>query len=140
MRLDDLPEGVRLYGDPSWRGACPSEGLEQVTFFNRLRREYPDTWGQIAIHPRNEQQLRGGQHGAFARQKAEGMTTGAADIIIPAKVAFVCELKRRDHTKSQWQDHQQDYLSACAKAGAFTCVALGYEAAWKAFEEWRNGL
>lgn len=134
MNLSDLP--VPIYGDPSWRGACPKEELEQVTFFNKLRREYPHSYGLIALHPRNEGQLRGGQHGALAQQKAEGMTPGAADIIIPGSPAFVCEMKRRDHTKSAWKPGQLEYLIAAQEAGAFACVALGWEATWQAFEVW----
>jgi hypothetical protein len=137
MRLSDLPPGVRVYGDPAWRGKCPAEAMEQVTFFAKLRRDHPETWGRLALHPRNEQQLRGGQHRALSRQKAEGMTPGAADIIIPARVAFVCELKRQDRTQSAWQDGQVEYLTAAADAGAFACVALGWQAAWQAFEDWR---
>ena len=64
------------------------------------------------------------------------MVKGAADVIIPASPAFVCEIKRRDHTKSQWQDGQQEYLNAAQKAGAFVCVALGADAAWEAFDDW----
>ena len=138
MKLSKCP--VPIYGDPSWRGACPKEELEQVTFFNRLRRDYPESYGLIALHPRNEGQLRGGQHGALVRQKAEGMTIGASDIIIPGCPAFVCEMKRRDHTKSAWQDGQIEYLIAAREAGAFACVALGWEAAWLAFQEWRREI
>ena len=136
MKLSDCP--VPIYGDPSWRGACPKEELEQVTFFNRLRRDYPDSYGLIALHPRNEGQLRGGQHRALMQQKAEGMTIGASDIIIPGAPAFVCEMKRRDHTKSSWQDGQIEYLAAAKEAGAFACVALGWEAAWAGFMEWKK--
>jgi hypothetical protein len=64
------------------------------------------------------------------------MTEGASDIIIPGCPAFVCELKRRDHTKSKWQDGQLEYLETAQKAGAFVCVALGADAAMEAFEEW----
>jgi len=138
MNLNNLPFAV--YGDTSYRGKCPAEAMEQMTFFNTLRREYPVTWGRIALHPRNEQQLRGGQHKALARHKAEGLTTGASDIIIPGRVTFVCELKRQDHTQSKWQDGQAEYLAACAQAGAFACVALGWKSAWEAFEEWRADL
>lgn len=135
MRLNEA--GVPIFGDVSFRGDCPQEVMEQITFFSRLRREYPETWGALAIHPRNEQQLRGGQHRAMIKQLAEGMTPGAADIVIPAKVSFVCELKRRDHTKSRWQTGQKEYLAAAHKAGAFACVALGCDAAWEALEAWR---
>lgn len=138
MKLSDCP--VPIYGDQSFRGQCPIESLEQITFFNRLRREYPATWGALALHPRNEQMLRNGQFSALSRHKAEGMTPGAADIIIPARVAFVCELKRRDHTKSAWQTGQIEYLSAAASAGSFACLALGADAAWDALQDWINAL
>ena len=92
MNLHDLPFPV--FGDTTFRGKCAAESVEQVTFFNRLRAQYPDTWGALAIHARNEQQLRGGQFGGMAKQKAEGMVSGASDIIIPARVTLVIELKR----------------------------------------------
>ena len=127
--LDWLP----TYGDPKWRGDCPQESVEQVTFFARLRRQYPDTYGRLAIHPRNEGKR---THYQTARQKAEGMTPGASDIVIPGAPAFVCEMKRRDRTQSQWQEGQAEYLQAAQNAGAFVCVALGCDAAWEAFNEW----
>ena len=140
MRLSDFHDlaahGVVTFGDVEFRGACPAEDADQITFFNRLRREYPDTWGALALHPRNEGLRTGGHVGAVTKHKAEAMTTGAADIIIPARVAFVCEMKRRDYTKSQWQDGQRRYLKAAKAGGAFACVALGHEAAWEAFTVW----
>lgn len=131
-----FPEGVKVYGDLSYRGICPQEHVEQASFFNRLRREYPDTWGLIALHPRNEGLLVKGQFSSVTKHKVEGMAVGAADIVIPARRAFVCELKRLDHTKSTWQKGQQEYLLASHNAGAFACIALGALAAWQAFEEW----
>lgn len=129
MNLSDCP--VPVYGDQDWRGKCPSESVEQVTFFNRVRKV--PIWGTIAIHPRNE----GVRHyKQVSREKAEGMTKGASDIIIPGCPAFVCELKRRDRTQSSWQDGQLEYLEAAKRAGAFACVALGADAATEAFEEW----
>lgn len=134
MQLKDCP--VPVYGDTSWRGNCPREEVEQASFFSRLRREHPDSYGLIALHPRNEGMKRAGQFSSVIKHAAEGMTKGAADIIIPGSPAFVCELKRQDHTKSAWQDGQQAYLAAAQDAGAFTCVALGAVAAWSAFEIW----
>lgn len=127
---------VTIYGDIKWRGKCHLEQVEQASFFSRLRREYPDTWGILAVHPRNEGQLRGGQFKAVIKHKAEGMSPGASDIIIPGNPAFVCEMKRKDITQSKWQDGQQEYLEAAQNAGCFACVALGAEAAWDAFEVW----
>ena len=139
MNLNDIAaRGVLVFGDVSFRGKCPIEEAEQITFFNTLRREYPKTLGAIAIHPRNEGLKTGGHISAVQKHKAEGMVKGAADIIIPARVPFVCELKRQDHTQSQWQDGQEDYLAAVAGLGGFACVALGWEAAWQALGYWQD--
>lgn len=128
-----FPEWLAVRGDVSFRGECPSEAVEQVTFFARLRRQYPDTWGRLAIHPRNEGKR---DYRQTAKQKAEGMTPGASDIVIPGSPSFVCELKRQDHTKCRWEHGQAEYLAAAQNAGAFACVALGCDAAWEAFHEW----
>lgn len=129
-----FPEWLKVYGSLSYRAACPSETDEQITFFSHLRRNYPEL-GRIALHPRNEGQR---TYHQAAKHKAEGLTVGAADIVIPGCLAFVCELKRRDHRKSKWQDGQLDYLEACAKQGAFVCVALGWQAATLALTDWQE--
>jgi len=128
-----LPNDIRLYGDLNYRGTCPKETLEQVTFFARLRRQYPDTLGLIAFHVRNEGKR---NHLEAAAHKAEGMTTGAPDIIIPGAPTFVCELKRRDHTQSEVSMSQMAYLRAAQAAGCFVCIALGVDAAWEALHEY----
>ena len=128
-------QDIKVYGDIKYRGDCPSETAEAVTFFAKIRREYPDTYGRIATHIRNEGKRSFHQ---VAKQKAEGMTKGAPDIIVPGNPAFVCELKRQDHTKSSWQEGQQEYLLAAQEAGAFVCVALGYVAAFEAFIYWKD--
>lgn len=66
------------------------------------------------------------------------MATGATDIVIPAARPFVCELKRRDHTVSSIADEQLAYLRAAQAAGAYACIALGVDAAWEAFQHWRE--
>jgi DNA repair protein RadD len=128
-----FPPNLKIYGKVDFRGNCPSEAVEQVTFFNRIRRKYPDTWGLIAFHPRNEGQRHFRQ---VSKEKAEGMIKGASDVIIPADPTFVCEIKRRDHTKSKFQDGQEAFLNAAQKAGAFVCIALGADAAEEAFREY----
>jgi hypothetical protein len=117
-----FPDWLPVYGDTSFRGKCPLESAEQITFFNQIRSEHP--------------KLIGGQHRSIDKKKAEGMSVGASDIVIPGAPAFVCELKRRDHTKCSWQDGQVEYLEVAHNAGAFVCVALGWEAAWQAFSVW----
>ena len=128
-----FPDDIAIYGNVDYRGDCPPEAIEQVTFFNRIRMRYPDTWGRIAVHPRNE-----GARGyrQVAKEKAEGMTPGAADVIILGNPTFICEIKRRDHTKSKWQPNQLEYLNVAQEAGAFVCVALGADAAIHAFEDY----
>ena len=134
-----LPPTIPIYGDQTYRGDCPPEAVEQASFFAKLRREYPDTWGVIAIHPRNEGLVANGQFQAVQKHRIEGMSKGASDIVIPAGRTFVCELKRQDHTKSKWQKGQIEYLTAAQECGAFACVALGAAAAWQAFEDWLGG-
>lgn len=120
-----FPPWLEVAGDQTFRGDCPSETAELVTFFAVLRREMPE-YGSIAIHPRNEGQRK---HWQASREKVEGMTPGAADIVIPCCPPLVIELKRRDHTKSRWEDGQQEYLAHAQTLGARVCVALGWEAA-----------
>lgn len=128
-----FPPWLRVFGDTEYRNKkCPVESAEQITFFNTLRRDYPEL-GRIAIHPRNEGKRTANQ---TQRQKAEGLTPGASDIIIPGSPAFVCELKRLDHTLCHWEPEQLEYLATAQTMGAFVCVALGHKAALEALEIW----
>lgn len=131
-----FPDWLPVFGDRSFRGECPKEAAEQATFFNQLRKEYPDSWGLLALHPKNEEKRKGAQFHRLKMDKAMGFATGASDVIIPGAPALVLEIKRRDHTKSKWESDQLPYLEASHKAGAFVGVALGWEGAWQAFNEW----
>lgn len=133
-----FPASIPVYGDTAFRGQCPPEHVEQASFFAKLRREYPNSYGRIALHPRNEGLLIDGQFQAVIKHQLEGMAKGASDIVIPGARTFICELKRQNHTLSKWQAGQIEYLEAAADAGAFVCVALGAAAAWGAFEVWRQ--
>jgi hypothetical protein len=128
-----LPPDIYLYGDPTFRGKCAVENADQVTLFAFIRAQYPKTWGLLAFHPRNEGVRTIGQ---AKWQKAEGMTAGTVDVIIPASVPLVMEIKRKDYTKSTWQPGQVEYLRAAQAAGAYACIALGYEAAIEAVRYW----
>lgn len=127
-----FPKWLTVYGDQSFRGACPLEDAEQVVFFQWLREVHPDL-ARVALHPRNE----GRRSASFARrQKREGMLPGASDIIIVASPPLVIELKRRDHTQSIWQRGQQDFLETSKRYGCTVCVALGAEGAAEAVTEY----
>lgn len=129
-----LLKDIKTYGDQSYRGKCPPESAEQITFFNWLRANHSDI-AMVTTHIRNEGKR---SHAQTARYKAEGMQGGQADIIIAGAPAFVCELKRADHTQSKWQKGQQEYLIQCEAMGAFACVALGHKGAIEAFADWNN--
>lgn len=131
-----IPNGIRVYGDLTYRGECPVETAEHVTFFSQLRLRHPEL-GAIALHPANEakRHLARYQHDVLM-----GLSVGAADIIIPGAPTFVCELKRRDHTKSSISDGQLAWLTRADNEGAFVCIALGWEAAFEALAAWRPDL
>ena len=128
-----FPTDITVWGDTDYRGDCPSEAAEQIAFFNKLRTAYPTTLGLVALHPRNEGKR---SHYQAQRQKAEGLTVGAADVIIPGRPALVLELKRLDHTNSRWQEGQIEYLRAAQALGAVACVALGWQAGMDAVASW----
>ncbi|HMY00149.1 MAG TPA: hypothetical protein PKC44_10295 [Agitococcus sp.] len=131
-----IPPHIQVFGDVCFMGDCPTEDAELITFFNELAKLYPSL-AKVAIHPDNEGLVLGSGHLHHARQKAKGaIKKGAADIIICGNPTFVCELKRRDHTKSRWQDGQLDFLEYGLKNGAFVCIALGYESALEAVKDW----
>lgn len=128
-------DGIPHFGSLEFRDKkCPKEVAEQVTFFNQLRAAWPDTFGLIAVHNRNEGKKTPDQ---VAREKAQGMATGSPDIMIPGNPTFLCELKRKDRTISELQPMQEPYLRAAIEQGAYGCIAFGWEAAMEAFNHWR---
>jgi len=123
---------IPVYGDTAWRGKCPLEVAEQVSFLCLLRAEFPRL-AEIAVHIRNEGKRTKRQG---AQQKREGMNTGASDIIIPCTPPMLIELKRRDHTQSSSSDKQLKYLVDSHEQGAFSCYALGATGAIEAVRAW----
>jgi hypothetical protein len=135
----EFPKGVFVYGNQYYRGQCSYEVKEQEAFFQWLRIQHPDFWRR-SLHPNNEVYVskEAIKRGAMKRMKKQGLCIGAADIVIldGKKGPFICELKRMDHTKSSISDNQIEFLVSCMNAGIFTCVALGWEEAKRAFEKW----
>lgn len=131
-----FPEWLPVFGDASYRGECPLEEAEQATFFSQLRKLHPDTYGRLAMHPKNEGKRRGAQFAQLARDKALGMTKSAPDVVLPGAPTLLIEIKRQDHTQSKWQDGQVEYLQTAQSLGCFVSVALGWEGAMEAFELW----
>lgn len=127
------PTFLRIYGDLSYRGPCPKENVEQVSIINKIRLEYPTSYGRLVVHVRNEGKR---THQQTIRHKAEGLTPGAPDVIIPVSIPFLCEVKRRNPTLSKVSYDQLDYLEAAYNEGAFVCLAFGAVAAWEAMQDW----
>ena len=122
-------EWLHVEGDVNFRGECPVEDVEHVTFFNQLRIQFPELHA-IAVHPKNEAKRTGKDFYKAKQDKLRGaLNTGASDVVIPCSPAIVIELKRKDHTQSHLQPGQQEYLLQCQQLGSKVCVALGWEAA-----------
>lgn len=131
-----FPEWLKVYGDKTYRDKkCPVEDAELVTFINQLKKLYPDSFGRLVLHIPNEGKRKA--HETANLKKKGALNTGASDIILPGSPSFVMEMKRRDHTLSDWEEGQIDYLSASLSTGCTVCVALGWEAAMMAFNDWR---
>jgi len=129
-----LPRHIKIYGDTSFRDKnCRQEATEQKEFFGILKELYPHFY-RIAIHPKNEGKRT--YHAAAIDADSGALNKGAADIIIPCRFAFVCEMKRADHTLSSISKHQIEYLEAAQEQGAFACIALGCAGALMALKEW----
>lgn len=133
LSLSHVPYDIKIWGDKAYRGECELEWKEQAKFVKNVRKVFYESHGKLLIHIKNEG-LR--TDGEARNAKMMGMTSGAPDIIIPARVPFLCEIKRADPTKSSTTQAQIDYLTAAQAQGAYVCYALGADAAWEALEQW----
>ena len=130
----NFPKFLKVYGDQSFRGDCPHEDYALTSFFSRIRKDYSTSYGLLAFHPKNEGKRTKQQNNI---DKMKGLTKGVCDVIIIGNPTLCLEIKRDDHTKSKFQPGQLEFLEHSHNSGAFVCVALGYQAALLAFEEWR---
>jgi len=133
-----LPPDLKIYGDTAHRDPnCRKEWVEQKEWFGLLKERRPQYYA-VAVHPKNEGKRNGKQSSQDSEQGS--LNTGASDILIPAGLSFVCEVKRVDHTMSSISADQLTYLRSARDLGAFTCIALGCAAAWEALLEWEKLL
>lgn len=126
-----FPKEIPVFGDLNYRGGCPSELADHITAVGMIKHQHPDLFA-IMIHPKNEGKRTKRQ--AADEKRTGSLNKGASDFIFPCSPALVIELKRRDHTKSRWQDGQIAYLKAAQHMGAFACVALGWQGVLEAIE------
>lgn len=134
MNLSKIPPQIPVFGDINFRGPCPLETAEQISFLCLLRDEFPEL-AKIAVHIRNEGKRTKRQG---HQQKQEGMNTGASDIVIPCCPPMLIEIKRRDHTQSTSSAKQLKYLVDSQEQGAFACYALGAIGAIEAVKQWHK--
>jgi hypothetical protein len=120
--------GIEVFGDTSWRGECPKEMPEQISFLALLAAEFP-VFAAVAVHIANEGK-RSPRRGA--QMKLEGLNKGACDIFIPSVPPILIELKRRDHTESAVSNDQIKYILNAKKIGANACIAVGAQGAMAA--------
>jgi hypothetical protein len=132
MNLSKIPSQIKVFGDINFRGPCPLETPEQISFLCLLKEEFPEL-AKIAVHIRNEGKRTKRQG---HQQKQEGMNTGASDIVIPCCPPMLIEIKRRDHTQSTSSPKQLKYLIDSQEQGAFACYALGAIGAIEAVRAW----
>lgn len=122
--------GYRIYGKANHVDS-PTESALMISFFSWLRSEHPE-YAAIATHIPNEGK-RSYQKAHLMR--AEGMTKGAADVVIPCNPPFVMELKTCKKGARPSAD-QKKYLERARRLGAFSCIAYGIDAAKLAFCEY----
>ena len=124
---------IKTYGQQI-TGKQPSEANEMTTFFNQLKKRYPEIHA-LALHVRNEGKR---DHKDTNIMKMQGgFIKGAPDIVIAGSPTFLCEMKSK--AKSSRTSKEQDaFLERAYRAGCFCCVAYGWEAAIEAVEEWKK--
>lgn len=110
---------------------APSESIEQITFFNQLRKHYPEL-SKIAIHIKNEGKK---SIGEAMKDKAEGLVSGAPDIMIPGSPTLMIEMKKQSKS-ARVSQNQKDYMNNAVANGAMCFVCYGWEMAWVALEKW----
>jgi len=124
---------IKYFGDKEYRGECPRETAEHLTFVSYIHNHYPCL---PLVHIKNEG-ARTWRQAKFDKSMGS-LRKGASDIIILHKVPFVMEIKRKDLSRSVVSDDQIEFLNNCDSLGCFTCIALGHQAAIAAFNEWRG--
>ncbi len=125
-----INSNIRVYGDINYRGPCPLEQSEQQTIVNQVRKRYPEL---LFTSVKNEGKRTKHQ---MDQDRSMGFLNGVSDLIFFGQPMLFLEMKRADHTKSTWQDGQQEFLIKMQDMGHVACVALGWEGAMQAVEDW----
>lgn len=128
-----IPKWLPVYGDLGYRGKCPKELIDQINFISWLQNELPE-YHRLTFHPKTEGRRSHAQ--SMIDKKSGAMKKGVSDIICVGYPMLVMEIKRSNSKLSTWRDGQLKFLEESKNAGAFVCLALGFEGAKAAFADW----
>lgn len=124
---------VEIY-DSGFRGDCPSEDGEQMTFLAWLRFNYPQLF-LVTFHVKNEGQLAAKNKYAMAsRDKKMGLVRGVNDIMIMSNPVICMEFKRKDKTKSSVSKDQLTWLQRMDEQGHRAVIVYGADEAKRYIE------
>lgn len=122
---------IKVYGSLTYRDTkTAKEDQEAMTLVNQVKKRYPYL---LFMHIKNEGKKTKAQADF---DKAMGMLAGASDFVFLGTPPLLLEMKRKDNTLSTWQPNQQMFLLKAQEQGCKVCVALGWEAAMEAVEDW----
>ena len=122
---------IKVHGDMAYRDPkAPKEDSESITLVNQVKKRYPHL---LFMHIKNEGKKTKAQADF---DKAMGMLAGASDFVFLGTPPLLLEMKRKDNTLSTWQPNQQMFLLKAQEQGCMVRVALGWEAAMEAVEDW----
>lgn len=107
----------------------PSEHLEQVQFVSWFKKNHPRT--RILAVPNGDSRSKS----AGARLKAEGVSRGVPDLLIPEWFLWI-EMKRQKGGRVSAE--QKDWISYLQGCGYYCVVCKGAEDAIDKIKKWTN--
>ena len=125
------PHWLPVFSDLPKATTNPAEDYVLSSLISRIRTLYPDTYGLVAFHVKNESKRTQGQ---IKADKIKGLTKGVSDLIVIGNPTLCMEIKKDNSCR--FESGQLEFLQQAQKGGAFVCLAIGYDGAKAAFEHW----
>lgn len=127
----NTPQWLPKFGNLPRSKDNPHEDYVLSSLIARIRKDYPNSYGLVAFHVKNEGKRTGQQ---IKIDKLKGLTKGVSDLIIIGNPTLCLEIKRDN--SCQFEDGQLAFLEQAHKSGSFACLAIGYHGCIQAFEYW----
>lgn len=125
------PEWLPKFGNLPKSTSNPAEDYVLSSVVSRIRKDYPNTYGLVAFHVKNESKRTTTQ---IKIDKLKGLTKGVSDLIVIGNPTLCMEIKKDNSCR--FEDGQLQFLEQAQKGGAFACLAIGYQGALDAFHHW----